>query len=123
MQDVTGGSQATICGLPTSHVHGAITAIPLVFLPLALPPRVLHASRRVGGGCGGRENERHGRKTGVVDWCRGSALILRAVNGAEELDWPSGVVIRLQRIYNFCLFHAIILSTLDVLYAFMCYFI
>ena len=32
-------------------------------------------------------------------------------------------VIRLQCIYNFLLFHAIILSVLDVLYAFICYFI
>ena len=32
-------------------------------------------------------------------------------------------LIRLQRIYNFLLLHAIILSTLDVLYAFICYFI
>ena len=34
-----------------------------------------------------------------------------------------GVMIRLQRIYNFLLFHAIILSILDVLYALICYFI
>ena len=34
-----------------------------------------------------------------------------------------GMLIRLQRIYNFLLFHAIILSILDVLYAFICYFI
>ena len=32
-------------------------------------------------------------------------------------------LIRLQRIYNFWFFHAIILSILDVLYAFICYFI
>ena len=32
-------------------------------------------------------------------------------------------LIRLQRIYNFLLFHAIILSVLDVLYALICYFI
>ena len=32
-------------------------------------------------------------------------------------------LIRLQCIYNFLLFHAIILSVLDVLYAFLCYFI
>ena len=32
-------------------------------------------------------------------------------------------MIRLQHIYNFLLFHAIILSILDVLYAFICYFI
>ena len=33
------------------------------------------------------------------------------------------IVIHLQRIYNFLLFHAIILSVLDVLYALICYFI
>ena len=33
-----------------------------------------------------------------------------------------GMLIRLQRIYNFLLFHAIILSILDTLYAFLCYF-
>ena len=32
-------------------------------------------------------------------------------------------VIRLQRIYNFLLFRALILSVLDVLYALICYFI
>ena len=32
-------------------------------------------------------------------------------------------MIRLERIYNFLLFHAIILSVLDVLYALICYFI
>ena len=32
-------------------------------------------------------------------------------------------VIRLQRIYNFLLFHAIIFSVLDILYALICYFI
>ena len=34
-----------------------------------------------------------------------------------------GCLIRLQRIYNFLLFLAIILSVLDVLYALLCYFI
>ena len=34
-----------------------------------------------------------------------------------------GRMIRLQRIYNFLLFHAIILSVLDVFYALLCYFI
>ena len=50
-----------------------------------------------------------------------------AIGGGEEdlrrLEMESGVLIRLQRIYNFLLFHDIILSTLDVLYAFICYFI
>ena len=41
----------------------------------------------------------------------------------EHGIFPSTTVIHLQRIYNFLLFHAIILSTLDVLYAFICYFI
>ena len=41
----------------------------------------------------------------------------------DEQELSLGMLIRLQRIYNFLLFHAIILSTLDVLYAFICYFI
>ena len=43
--------------LPTPHVHGEVTAILLIPLPLPFPPRVLHASHRVGGGRIGRGNE------------------------------------------------------------------
>ena len=39
------------------------------------------------------------------------------------VDTTTRLLIRLQRIYNFLLSHAIILSVLDVLYAFICYFI
>ena len=41
----------------------------------------------------------------------------------RKTDADSSVMIHLQRIYNFFLFHAIVLSILDVLYAFICYFI
>ena len=41
----------------------------------------------------------------------------------DEQELSVGMLIRLQHIYNFLLFHAIILSILDVLYAFLCYFI
>ena len=45
----------------------------------------------------------------------------------DEYSWllcyPLFPLIRFQRIYNFELFHAIILSVLDVLYALLCYFI
>ena len=37
----------------------------------------------------------------------------------EEQELSLGMLIRLQRIYNFLLFHAIILSILDVLYEFI----
>ena len=39
----------------------------------------------------------------------------------DEQELRLGMLICLQRIYNFWLFHAIILSILDVLYAFICY--
>ena len=37
--------------------------------------------------------------------------------------WFALGMIRLQRVYNFLLFHVIMLSVLDVLYALVCYFI
>mgnify|MGYP005830120693 CR=1 FL=1 len=46
-----------------------------------------------------------------------------AADGADAVEILGRSVIRLQHIYNFLLFHAIILPTLDVLYAFICYFI
>ena len=77
------------CGVPTSHVHGAVTAIPLFFPLQSLLPRVPHALRRVGGGCGGHGDGCHGRKPGVVGWRRRSALIPRAVEGAGRPYWRS----------------------------------
>ena len=44
-------------------------------------------------------------------------------NSSNNYGNPYNLLIRLQRIYNFLLFHAIILSVLDVLYALICYFI
>ena len=52
---------------------------------------------------------------------RNSVFIIYLLEDEQELS--VGMLIRLRRIYNFWLFHAIILSTLDVLYAFICYFI
>jgi hypothetical protein len=48
-----------------------------------------------------------------------TAMVLESANKTRL----GGRLIRLQRIYNFLLFHAIILSVLDVLYALICYFI
>ena len=81
-----------IYGLPTSHVHGAITVVPLTSPLLAFPPRVLHLLRRVGGGFRGHGNVCHGRKPGATDWRRESVLIPRAVDSAEGSDWQSGAV-------------------------------
>ena len=47
-------------------------------------------------------------------------ILRKASPRREETD---GYVIRLQCIYNFSLFHASILSILNVLYALICYFI
>ena len=47
----------------------------------------------------------------------------KAMKSMVKALWPYDSLIRLQGIYNFLSFHAIILSTLDVLYAFICYFI
>ena len=67
-----------------------------------------------------------------ADWVHDPRINLIAAQKNYVLDAPLGDgpiagayadVIRLQRIYNFWLFHAIILSVLDVLYAFICYFI
>ena len=41
----------------------------------------------------------------------------------DEQELSLGMLICLQRIYNLWSIHAIILSILDVLYAFICYFI
>ena len=41
----------------------------------------------------------------------------------DEQELSLGMLIRLQRIYNLWSIHAIILSILDVLYTFICYFI
>jgi len=41
----------------------------------------------------------------------------------DEQELSSGMLICLQRIYNFWLFHAIIVSTFDVLYSFTSYII
>jgi hypothetical protein len=41
----------------------------------------------------------------------------------DEQGLSLGMLIRLRRIYNFLLFHAFVLSILDVLYAFIRYFI
>ena len=74
-----------------SHVHGVVIATPLSFPLQVLLPHVSHALRKVGGRCGWHGNVCPGRKPGVVDWCRGSALIPQAVDGDEEPDWRSGV--------------------------------
>ena len=52
---------------------------------------------------------------------KNSVFIIYLLEDEQELSL--GMLIRLQRIYNFLLFHAIILSVLDVLYALLCYFI
>ena len=52
---------------------------------------------------------------------KNSVFIIYLLEDEQELSL--GMLIRLQCIYNFWLFHAIILSTLDVLCAFICYFI
>src|SRR3990170_7406747 len=52
---------------------------------------------------------------------KNSVFIIYLLEDEQELSL--GMLIRLQRIYNFLLFHAIILSILDTLYAFLCYFI
>ena len=55
--------------------------IPLAFVPLAHPPRVFHASGRVGGGHGGHGCEFHGGKSGVAGWSGGSVLIPHVFGG------------------------------------------
>ena len=52
---------------------------------------------------------------------KNSVFTIYLLEDKQELSL--GMLIRLQRIYNFWLFHAIILSVLDVLYALICYFI
>ena len=49
--------------------------------------------------------------------------ILKLFSFSLKGDAKAWYMIPLQRIYNFLLFHAIILSVLDVLYALICYFI
>ena len=53
-------------------------------------PNIWDALHRVGGVCGGHGDEHHGRKLGIMDWRRGSALITRGVDGAGEPDRRSG---------------------------------
>ena len=77
---------ATIYGLPTSHVHGAVTAISLIPSPLPFSPRMPHALRRVGGRRGGHGNECQGIMPGAMDRRKRSVLISCAVSEVEELD-------------------------------------
>jgi hypothetical protein len=77
-------------GSPTSHVHGAVIAIPVTALPPPVLPHMLHALRRVGGGREGHGNGCQGRKLGAMDRRRRSVLIPGVVMAQRSQIGGSG---------------------------------